>query len=117
MGKALFTDGQIEQALERTQKALELARQRGEQGHLAYALNLLGEIAMQPYFLNRQLAENHLCDAIKIAEALTMRPLLVDSYKKLSQFYLARGNSHKADEFSKKSEQMKHVIAALNKVN
>ena len=117
MGNALFADGQIEQAFERTQKALELARQRGEQGHQAYALHLLGEITTEPNFLNEALAENHFCEAINIAETLTMRPLLVDSFSKLSAFYQSRGDHRKADEFSKKSEQMQHVLTNLKQTS
>lgn len=114
MGKALLADGQIEQAFERTQYALELARQRSEKGHQAYALYLLGEITLHPDFINERLAENNFLEAIKIAEDLRMRPLLASCYTDLSEYYKSRGDIQKADEFSEKSGQMRHILANLN---
>ena len=114
MGHALFSDGQIEQAFERTQKALELARQRGEQGHQAYALHLLGKITLSPNFLNEQLTENNFLDAIRIAEQLSMRPLLVNCYNDLSELYDSRSNTLKAHEFREKSEQMRLLLQNMH---
>ena len=114
MGKALYVDGKIEQAFERTERAYELARKRGEQGHQAYALHLLGEITLQPNFLNEELAEENFLESIRIAEALSMRPLLVDCYKDLSKLYGSRGDSQKSNEYSHKSDQMKQTLASLN---
>ena len=114
MGKALFVDGQIEQAFERTHKALELARKRGEQGHQVYALHLLGEITLQPNFLNEELAESNFLEAVKIAEALTMRPILVDCYNDLSKFYKSRGNLQKSNLYRQKSDQMSQILEKLN---
>ena len=114
MGKALQVDGQLEQAFERTQKALELSRQRGEQGHQAQALHLLGEITLAPDFLNEELAEANFLAAVKIAEELTMRPLLISCYRDLSQLYTARGQSEKAAMFSGKHEHMRKLLESLN---
>ena len=48
MGEALFAAGRVDEARVAATRALDLARERGEQGHEAWALRLLGEIAAHP---------------------------------------------------------------------
>ena len=48
MGEALFAAGRVDEARAAATRALDLARERGEQGHEAWALRLLGEIAAHP---------------------------------------------------------------------
>ena len=48
MGEALFAAGRVDEARVAATRALDLARERGEQGHEAWALRLLGEIAADP---------------------------------------------------------------------
>jgi tetratricopeptide (TPR) repeat protein len=47
LGEALLAAGRVDEALVAATRALDLARARGEQGHEAWALRLLGEIAAQ----------------------------------------------------------------------
>lgn len=67
--------------------------------------------------LSKLLAQTNLLDAVKIAEALSMRPLLVKCYADLSRLYESRGNSQQADEFSKASKRMAESIDNLNRIN
>jgi class 3 adenylate cyclase/tetratricopeptide (TPR) repeat protein len=47
LGEALLAAGRVDEALVAATRALDRARARGEQGHEAWALRLLGEIAAQ----------------------------------------------------------------------
>ena len=75
LGEALLLDGQIEEAREMTQSGLELARKRGEQGHEAQALRILGEIAIQPDSVDNESARSNFQSALLLAEKHDMRPL------------------------------------------
>ena len=81
---------------------------------LSMTLNYGGDPAATAQTAN-DYAENNFHDAIKIAKALTMRPLLMSCYKDLSHFHKIRGDEQKADEFSQKSEQIRHEFENLNR--
>ena len=89
LGEALLLDGQIEEAREMTQSGLELARRRGEQGHEAQALRILGEIDIQPDSKDDESALSNFQSALLLAEKHDMRPLQAHCH-----FGLGRIDSH-----------------------
>jgi tetratricopeptide (TPR) repeat protein len=78
------------------QRALGLARQHKERGHEAYTLLLLGEIAAREDPLDLGKAENHYRQALALAEALGMRPLIAHCHVGLGKLYRRTGIYEKA---------------------
>jgi predicted ATPase/class 3 adenylate cyclase len=76
MGEAHLLAGQIEDARARADQAVTLSRKRGERGHEAWGLRLLGEIASHYEFSDRAAAEAHYGAALALASELEMRPLV-----------------------------------------
>jgi predicted ATPase/class 3 adenylate cyclase len=76
LGEALFGAGDIDEGRAAAARALGVARERGEQGHEAWALRLLGEIAAHPRVTAADVAESHYRQALTLAERLDMRPLV-----------------------------------------
>ena len=74
LGEAQLVAGCLEEADRLAQGALSLARAHDERGHEAYALHLLGEIAMRRRVPRRALAEAHYRQALALAADLGMRP-------------------------------------------
>jgi class 3 adenylate cyclase/tetratricopeptide (TPR) repeat protein len=75
-GEALFLAGRPEAARSAGEQALALARERGERGHEARVLNVLGRFALDGEPADLDLAEHHFRLARGLAETLGMRPLL-----------------------------------------
>jgi len=75
-----------------------LARQRGERGHEAWALRLLGEIALHGDHPDVETAEGHYRKAMALAEELGMRPLQAHCHFGLSKLYRRTGHGVKAKE-------------------
>jgi tetratricopeptide (TPR) repeat protein len=75
-GEALFAAGRVDETRIAATRALDLARERGEQGQEARALRLLGEIAAHPRATAADVAEDHYRQALALAERLDMRPLV-----------------------------------------
>jgi tetratricopeptide (TPR) repeat protein len=72
-GRALMLADQIERAQHVGSRALEVARQSGEQGNEAWALCALGEIAMAGG--DRAVGEERCREALALAERLEMAPV------------------------------------------
>lgn len=70
-----------------TLSALELAQKRGEQGHEAHALRLLGEIAAHPELSDYQTALSNYQSALRLAEKHSMRPLQAHCHRGLGHVY------------------------------
>jgi len=87
LGEALLLGGRIEEADNTTLSAFELARKRGEQGHEAYALRLLGEIAIHPELSDNQTALSNYRSALTLAEKHGMRPLQAHCHWGLGRLY------------------------------
>jgi class 3 adenylate cyclase/tetratricopeptide (TPR) repeat protein len=68
-------------------RALALARERGERGYEAWALRLLGEIASHRNPPGVETAEGHYRQALALAEELGMRPLLAHCHLGLGRLY------------------------------
>jgi tetratricopeptide (TPR) repeat protein len=98
MGEALLAAGRGDEARAAARRALDLARERGEQGHEAGALRLLGEIAAQPRATAADEAESHYRQALALAERLDMRPLVAHCHLGLGKLYRGTGDRTKAEE-------------------
>jgi tetratricopeptide (TPR) repeat protein len=67
--------GRPDKAMPLAQRGLDVARQHKERGNQAWALRLLGEIAMKRDPPEIQRAEDNYRQALALAEELGMRPL------------------------------------------
>ena len=88
--------GRLEEAIQVAMDALELARAHQERGHQAYALRLLGDIAVhrEPPEVNE--AETHYRQALALAEELGMRPLQAHCHRGLGTLYATIGQQEQA---------------------
>jgi class 3 adenylate cyclase/tetratricopeptide (TPR) repeat protein len=93
-----FLTGRQGQALEAAEQGLSGSRQRGEQGHEAWALLLLGHIAVQWDTPNAEAAEGHYRDALSLAAVLGMRPLVAHCHLGLGKLYRQTGDHAKSEE-------------------
>jgi class 3 adenylate cyclase/tetratricopeptide (TPR) repeat protein len=98
LGEAYLLADQGEDARACADRALRLARERGERGHEAWALRLLGEIASYHHSPDVAAAEAHYGAAMVLASELEMRPLLAHCHLGLGKLYRRTGNDGKAQE-------------------
>ena len=75
LSEAYLRADRLHDALLMAQRALDHARARKERGHQAYALRLLGDIAVHPDPPDVKQAEIHYQQALILANELGMRPL------------------------------------------
>jgi len=88
LGEAQMLAGHLEEAQALAEGALAHASEHQERGHQAYALCLLGEIAMHrdpPQFAP---AEDYYRQALALAEELGMRPLQAHCHLGLGKLYV-----------------------------
>ena len=83
--------GRLEEAQVLAERVLALARARQERGNEAYALRLLGEIAARHEPPEREPAEEYSRQALALAEALRMRPLVAHCHLDLGKLYARSG--------------------------
>ena len=76
LGRALLVKGEIDEAHAFALRALTQARARGERGWEAYSLWLLGDVAARREYASVEVAERHYREAITLATALVMQPLI-----------------------------------------
>jgi len=87
LGEAQVLAGRLEEAHTLADRALTLARAHQERGHEAYALRLLGEIAAHSVPLEVEQAEAFYHQALALADAPGMRPLLAHCHCGLGILY------------------------------
>ncbi len=75
LGEASMLDGRLARALELAQQGWSVAEQNGERGHAAWALRLLGEIALRSGRADAERAGECFRRALTLATELDMRPL------------------------------------------
>jgi class 3 adenylate cyclase/tetratricopeptide (TPR) repeat protein len=85
LGEAYLLEGRLDDALERAQQAVSLARRHQERSHEAWSLRLLGEIASRSDHPAVEKAEGYYHEALALAVELGMRPLVGHCY-----FYLGK---------------------------
>jgi len=76
LGEVYLLADQVEDARACADRAVRLARQRGERGHEAWALRLLGDMASHQNRPDVATGEAHYRAAIALADELGMRPLV-----------------------------------------
>jgi tetratricopeptide (TPR) repeat protein len=96
LGEAYLLTGRLEEALVHAERALDLSRAHKEQGHEAWTLRLLGEIAAQRKPPEVEEAESHYQQALALAEELGMRPLQAHCHCGLGTLYAAIGRPEQA---------------------
>jgi class 3 adenylate cyclase/tetratricopeptide (TPR) repeat protein len=96
LGEAHLRAGSLEEAHTLAEHTLGPAREHQERGHEAYALRLLGEIAVQREPPCIEDAEAHYRQACALAEALGMRPLVAHCRHGLGTLYAQIGQREQA---------------------
>jgi tetratricopeptide (TPR) repeat protein len=91
LGEAQLLSGRLEEAHILAEQALALARAHQERGHEAYALRLVGEIAVQHKPSEVEPAEAYYQQALTLAEELGMRPLQAHCHRGLGTLYAKIG--------------------------
>ena len=87
LGEVYLLADQVEDARACADRAVRLARERGERGHEAWALRLLGEIASHRDRPDVATAEAHYGAALALAYELGMRPLQAHCHRGLGTLY------------------------------
>ncbi len=98
LGEAYLLADRIEAARAPADRAVMLARTRGERGYEAYALRLVGEIASRCDPSNFEQAEAHYRQAMALAEELGMRPLVGHCHLGLGKLHRRTGDLVRARE-------------------
>ena len=88
--------GRWEEATQRAQRALELARTRKARGWEAHALHVLGDIASHCDPPDSEQAEAHYRQALALADELGMRPLQAHCHLALGTLYSRTGQREQA---------------------
>ena len=87
LGEAYLLAGRLDEAWTQAQRALEFFRVHQERGNEAYALRLLGEVAVQRHPPPGERAEAYYRQALTLAEELGMRPLQAHCHRGLGTLY------------------------------
>jgi hypothetical protein len=98
LGEAHLLAGRIDDALVSGTRALTMARERGQQGDEAGALHLLGGVAARRDPGDPEGVERHLRPAIRLAEDLSMRPLVARCHFTRAGFYRRVGDRGRAGQ-------------------
>ncbi len=98
LGEACVLADRLDDAVAAAWRALALARERGEGGHEAWALRLLGEVASHSDPPDVEPAEGHYRQALALADELGMRPLVAHCHLGLGKLYRRTGKQEQARE-------------------
>jgi tetratricopeptide (TPR) repeat protein len=96
LAEAYLLAGQMEEAYTQAQYALEFSRAHQERGYEAYALRLLGEIAVHHNPPEVEPAEVSYRQALALADELGMRPLQAHCHLGLGTLYAKIGRVEQA---------------------
>jgi class 3 adenylate cyclase/tetratricopeptide (TPR) repeat protein len=96
LSEAHLRAGRLEEASPLASRALELARTHQERGYEAYALRLLGDIATHRDPPEVEEAEAYYRQALALAKALGMRPLVAHCHCGLGTLYAKIGRREQA---------------------
>jgi len=98
LGEAYLLAGRPEDARVCADRAVMLARERGERGYEAWSLRLLGEVASHHSRPDVATAEAHYGAAIALASELEMRPLVAHCHLGLGTLYRRVGKREQPPE-------------------
>jgi tetratricopeptide (TPR) repeat protein len=96
LGEAQLLADRLDEAQALAEQALTLARAHQERGNEAYALRLLGEIAAHRTPLDADTAAAYYHQALTLADALGMRPLVAHCHLGLGTLYARLGQWEQA---------------------
>jgi DNA-binding NtrC family response regulator/tetratricopeptide (TPR) repeat protein len=96
LGEAYLQAGRLDEADDAARQALVMAREKGERGHEAYALHLLGEVVTRRTPVDPGGAENALRQAAALAEELSMHPLLAHCHVSRARLESRAGRAERA---------------------
>jgi tetratricopeptide (TPR) repeat protein len=96
LSEAQLVAGLLEEAHTLAEHTLTHAREHQERGHQAYALCLLGDIAVQREPPESATAEAHYRQALALAEELGMCPLQAHCHRALGTLYATTGQQEQA---------------------
>jgi tetratricopeptide (TPR) repeat protein len=96
LGEAHLAEDRLEEAQALAECTLAFARVHQERGHEAYALRLLGDIAVHHESPERGQAEVHYQHALTLADELAMRPLMAHCHQGLGRLYGQTGRGEEA---------------------
>ena len=96
LSEAYLLAGRSEEAIQFAGRALALSSERNLRGQQAWALRLLGEIAMCRTPAEVEPAEGHYRQALALADTLRMRPLLAHCHHGLGTLYAKIGRQEQA---------------------
>jgi hypothetical protein len=106
LAEGYLFSGRIEDAARLAERAADLSRQHKERGHEAWALKLLGDIAMQEDPRNSARAENFYRAAASLCDALGMKPLAAHCRMGVGALFLSLGvKDRAAEELNAAAEQ------------
>ena len=88
LGEASLLEGRLDDARERAQESVSLARRHQERGHEAWSLRLLGDIASHRDPPSVETAEGYYREALALAGELGMRPLVAHCHFHLGKLFL-----------------------------
>jgi tetratricopeptide (TPR) repeat protein len=97
LAEALIVADRPDEARRVATRALELAQARGQRGFEAEALRILGEIASASGAIASDAAEARYREAMALASAIGMRPLLAHCHAGLGRFYRRSGKPQEAE--------------------
>jgi class 3 adenylate cyclase/tetratricopeptide (TPR) repeat protein len=98
LGEACLLADRLDDALASAERALTLARERGQRGYEAWVLHLLGEIVSHRGPQDVEPAEGHYRQATGLAEELGMRPLIARCHLGLGKLARRMGQRDRAQE-------------------
>jgi DNA-binding NtrC family response regulator/tetratricopeptide (TPR) repeat protein len=106
LSEACLLAGRMDDAVKFAEQALGLARDHHERGNESYALCLLGEISSHGDAADIEKAESLYHQAVRLSEALEMRPLL-------ARCHLGLGRLHRGRESRSDAREHLAIAAAL----
>jgi class 3 adenylate cyclase/tetratricopeptide (TPR) repeat protein len=98
LGEAYLLEGRLDDARERAEQAVSLARHHQERGHEAWSLRLLGDIASRRDPSAVEPAEAYHREALALAGELGMRPLVAHCHFHLGKLLRNAGQQGQARE-------------------
>jgi tetratricopeptide (TPR) repeat protein len=98
LGEAYLLANRVEEARASADRAVTLARERGERGNEAWSLRLLGDIAAHHDPPEAETAEARYGEAMALATELGMRPLVAHCHLGLGKLYRRTGKQEQAHE-------------------
>ncbi|MGI9436020.1 MAG: adenylate/guanylate cyclase domain-containing protein [Geminicoccaceae bacterium] len=110
LGEAYLIAGQSKEALSTTRQAVTLARKRGERGHEAFGLRVLGDIAVASAAPDVDEALGRYEQSLALAEQLEMRPLMARCQRRLAKLHARAGRENEASRLSASATKVAEEI-------